>query len=89
MGYEPSLFSTPHHLSPNPDKVRLDKDYTGKNSACQRLYCNYRCLTRDRNQKNMLAYNEFAYKKTKDDCKVEDRFQKNDQFSVTYTQNCR
>ena len=34
----------------------------------------------------MLAYNEFEYKKTKDDCKSEDRFQKNGQFSVANTQ---
>ena len=36
----------------------------------------YRCpslYARDREQKNMLAYNKFAYKKTKDDCKLEDR----------------
>jgi hypothetical protein len=32
----------------------------------------------------MLKYNKFAYKKTTDECKVEDRFQKNGQFSVTY-----
>ena len=31
---------------------------------------------RDRDSKNRLAYNEFAYKKTKDDCKLEDKFQK-------------
>jgi hypothetical protein len=31
---------------------------------------------RDRDSKNRLAYNEFAYKKTKDDCKLEVRFQK-------------
>jgi len=31
---------------------------------------------RDRDPKNRLSYNEFAYKKTKDDCKFEDRFQK-------------
>ena len=37
----------------------------------------------------MLAYNKFEYKKTKDDCKLEDRFQKNGQFSVAYTQNRR
>jgi len=30
-------------------------------------------------EKKMLTYNTFAYKKTKADCKVEDRFQKNDQ----------
>ena len=30
----------------------------------------------------MLAYNEFAYKKTKDGCKLEDRFQKNGKFPV-------
>ena len=44
-----------------------------------------RVYARDRDRKNMLAYNEFAYKKTKDDCKLEDRFQKNGQFSVAYT----
>jgi hypothetical protein len=32
--------------------------------------------SRDRDPKNRLAYNEFAYKKLKDDCKLEDRFQK-------------
>jgi len=32
--------------------------------------------SRDRDSKNRLAYNEFAYKKTKDYCKSEDRFQK-------------
>ncbi len=31
---------------------------------------------RDRDSKNWFAYNEFAYKKTKDDCKLDDRFQK-------------
>jgi hypothetical protein len=31
---------------------------------------------RDRDSKNRLANNEFAYKKTKDYCKLEDRFQK-------------
>jgi len=31
---------------------------------------------RDRDPKNRLKYNEFAYKKTKDDCELEDRFQK-------------
>jgi len=30
----------------------------------------------NRDSKNRLAYNEFAYKKTKDYCKLEDRFQK-------------
>jgi len=35
---------------------------------------------RDRNFKNMLAYNEFAYKKTYDHCKLEDRFQKKKTF---------
>jgi len=33
-------------------------------------------INRDRDSKNRLEYNEFAYKKTKDDCKLEDRFQK-------------
>jgi len=32
--------------------------------------------SRDRDSKNGLAYNEFAYKKNKDDCILEDRFQK-------------
>jgi len=31
---------------------------------------------RDRDSKNMLAYIEFAYKKTNNHCKLEDRFQK-------------
>jgi len=31
---------------------------------------------RDRDSKNMLAYNEFAYKKIYNHCKLEDRFQK-------------
>ncbi len=35
----------------------------------------------------MLSHNQFAYKKTKNDCKVEDRYQKSDQFSVAFTQN--
>jgi len=34
----------------------------------------------------MLAYNEFAYKKTNEHCKLEDRFQKKGHFSITYTQ---
>ncbi len=37
----------------------------------------------------MLAYNEFAYEKIKYDCKVQDRFQKNDKFSAAYMQNRR
>jgi len=37
---------------------------------------------RDRDSKNMLAYNEFAYKKTNDHCKLEDRFQKKANFSI-------
>jgi len=36
-----------------------------------------------------LAYNEFAYKKTRDYCKLEDRFQKKVHFSIAYTQNRR
>jgi hypothetical protein len=31
---------------------------------------------RDRDSKNRLAYNKFAYKKTKGYCKLEDRFEK-------------
>jgi len=37
---------------------------------------------RDRDSKNGLAYNEFAYKKTKGDCKSEDRFQKRGHFWI-------
>jgi len=37
---------------------------------------------RDRDSKNMLAYNECAYKKTKDYHKLEDRFQKKGHFSI-------
>jgi len=35
---------------------------------------------RDRDSKKMHAYNEFAYKKTNDHCKLEDRFQKKANF---------
>jgi len=31
---------------------------------------------RDRDSQNRLAYNEFEYKKNKDNCKLEDRFKK-------------
>jgi len=44
---------------------------------------------RDRNSKNRLAYNEFAYKKTKDNYKFEDRFQENGHFSIAYMENRR
>jgi len=44
---------------------------------------------RDRDSKNRLAYNEFAYKKTKDYCKSEDRFLKRGHFWIAYTQNRR
>ncbi len=44
---------------------------------------------RDRDSKNRLEYNEFEYKKTKDDCKLEDRFQKKGHFRIAYTQNRR
>jgi hypothetical protein len=40
---------------------------------------------RDRDSKNMLTYNEFAYKKTKDHCKLEDRFNKKCHFSIAYS----
>ncbi len=39
----------------------------------------YRCLSLyaiDRDQKYMFTFNKFAYKKTKDDCKLEDRIKK-------------
>jgi len=42
---------------------------------------------RDRHSKSRLAYNEFAYKKTKDNCKFEARFQENRHFSNAHTQN--
>jgi hypothetical protein len=35
---------------------------------------------RDRDSKNRLEYNKFAYKKTKDYCKLENRFQKKGHF---------
>jgi hypothetical protein len=44
---------------------------------------------RDRDSKNRLENNEFAYKKNKDDCKLEDRFQKKGHFQIAYTKNCR
>jgi len=43
----------------------------------------------DSDFKNRLAYNEFPYKKTKDYCKLEDRFQKKGHFWIEYTQNRR
>ncbi len=39
----------------------------------------------DRDQKIRLAYNEFAYKNTKNDCKLGDTFQKNGQFAIADT----
>jgi hypothetical protein len=39
----------------------------------------------DRDQKIRLAYNKFAYKKTKNDCKLEDSFQKNGKFAIADT----
>jgi hypothetical protein len=44
---------------------------------------------RDRDSKNRLIYNKFAYKKTKGDCKSEDRFQKRGHFWIAYMQNRR
>jgi len=44
---------------------------------------------RDRDSKNRLAYNEFAYKKTKGDCKSEDRFQKRGNFWIAYMRKHR
>jgi hypothetical protein len=46
---------------------------------------NYRWTSlyaRDRDSKNMLAYNEFTYKKTNNHCKLEDRFQKKAIFQL-------
>ncbi len=39
----------------------------------------------DRDRKNCLAYNEFSYKKIKNDFKLEDLFQKYGQFAITDT----
>ncbi len=39
----------------------------------------------DRDQKIWFAYNEFAYKKTKNDCKLGDTFQKNAQYAIADT----
>ncbi len=52
----------------------------------------YRCTLLyaiDRDQKICLAYNEFAYKKTKIDYKLGDTFQKNGQFAIADSQICR
>jgi len=46
-------------------------------------YLKYRWTSlyrRERDSKNMLEYNEFAYKKTNNHCKLEDRFQKKRPF---------
>ncbi len=43
----------------------------------------------DRDQKIRLAYNEFAVKKTKNDRKLRDTFQKNCQFAIADTLICR
>ncbi len=53
----------------------------------EKKYYKYRwtlLYSRDRDFKNMLAYNEFAYKKTNNHCKLEDRFQKKGHFSNAY-----
>ncbi len=39
----------------------------------------------DKDQKIWLAYNEFAYKKNKNDYKLGDMFQKNAQFAIEDT----
>ncbi len=43
----------------------------------------------DRNWKFWLTYNEFAYKKTKNDCKLRDTFQKTGQFAIADTRTRR
>jgi hypothetical protein len=43
----------------------------------------------DRDQKIRLAYNEFAYKKIKNDRKLGDTFQKNGQFAIADMTICR
>jgi hypothetical protein len=44
---------------------------------------------RDRDSEKRFTYNEFAYKKTKDNYNFEDRFQENGHFSIENTRNCR
>jgi len=43
---------------------------------------------RDRDSKNRLSYNKFAYKKTKNS-KFQDRLEKTGHFWMAYTRNCR
>ncbi len=43
----------------------------------------------ERDKKIRLEYNEFTYKKTKNDCKLGDKFQKNGQFAIADTRSCR
>jgi hypothetical protein len=43
------------------------------------------CYMREIGTKIRLAYNEFAFKKTKDTYKLGDRFLKNSQFSIAQT----
>jgi hypothetical protein len=52
------------------------------------LFTNGPCYC-DRDQKIRLAYNEFEYKKTKDDCKIGDRFLKKGKFSIAHMRNRR
>jgi hypothetical protein len=55
------------------------------------IFLNYRWISLyaiDRDQKIWLAYNKFAYKKTKGDCKLGDTFQKNGQFAIAGTRIC-
>jgi len=51
------------------------------------LYRGTSLYARVRDCKNRLAYNEFAYKKTKDYCKSVDRFLKRCHFWIAFTQN--
>jgi hypothetical protein len=41
-------------------------------------------FSRVRDSKNRLAFNKFAYKKTKDYCKSDDRFQKRGHFWIAH-----
>jgi len=56
----------------------IDQTENSKGLSCSQtwLYRWTSLYARDRDSKNMLEYNEFAYKKTNDHCKLEDRFQK-------------
>jgi len=74
-------FSQPTHILQKIDTVNLSSSVS--NYSWISLY------TRDKDFKNRLEYNNFAYKKTMDYCKLEDRSQKKGHFRIAYTQNGR